>query len=329
MARVLIAHQPERAMRAEDGSPAMEKSILSAVRDVELSLRAHEHLVEKATITRDLAAFQRTIRRFRPHVIFNLCEQINNDARLEKNAIALFEILDKRFTGNGSLALGLCQRKSVAKQILRCARVPTPEFIVASAENADSLHFPLPAIVKPLHEDGSSGITMRSVVKSLKALRSRVNYVLRRFRQPALVESYIKGRELQVSLLGNRVPQILAVAQLSYRGLPAKYPKICSYSAKWDPTSRYYSHTTPVVPADITPKLQARIEELATNVFKLFDLRGYARIDLRVRGGKPYVIDINPNPDISADAGFARAARAAGISYADLINRIVELAQES
>ncbi|HEY3352419.1 MAG TPA: ATP-grasp domain-containing protein [Polyangia bacterium] len=326
---MLIAHQPARVVRAEDGTPAMETSILSAVRDVETALREREHLVERVTITRELHALQRTVRRYRPQVIFNLCERINNDGRLEKNAIALYEILGKPFTGNGSLPLGLCQRKSLAKQILKAAKMPTPEFLVATLDNVDTLHFPLPAIVKPLYEDGSNGISMRSVVKSAKALRSRVQYVLRKFRQPALIEAYIVGRELQVALLGNQSPQILAVAQLSYRGLPRSYPKICSYAAKWDPKSKYYTHTNPLIPAGITPKLQARIEHLAAEVFKLFDLRGYARIDLRVRGGKPYVIDINPNPDISADAGFARAARAAGLSYPDLINRIVELAQES
>jgi D-alanine-D-alanine ligase len=329
VARVLIAHQPARVMRVSDGSQAMETSILSAVRDVETALRQRDQVVERVTITRDLAALQRFIRRFRPQVIFNLCERINNDARLEKNAIALYEILGKHFTGNGALALALCQRKSLAKQLLRAARIPTPEFTVATLQNADSLHFGLPAIVKPLHEDGSCGITMRSVVKSSKALRSRVQFVLRRYRQPALVEAFIAGREFQVSLLGNHDPKILGVAQLSYRGLPRNYPKICSYSAKWDPTSKYYTHTNPVIPAGITPSLQTRIEQLAAEVFRLFDLRGYARIDLRVRGGKPYVIDINPNPDISADAGFARAATTAGLAYPDLVARIVELAQES
>jgi D-alanine-D-alanine ligase len=328
MARVLIAHQPARVVRVEDGHPAMETSILSAVRDVEAALREREHVVERVTITRELAALQRTVRRFRPQVIFNLCERINNDGQLEKNATALYEILGKPYTGNGPLPLGLCQRKSLAKQILRAAKIPTPEFLVASDQNLDTLHFQLPAIVKPLYEDGSSGITMRSVVKSATALRSRVGFVHRKFRQPALIEAFIAGREFQVALLGNTSPQILAVAQLSYRGLPRKYPKICSYSAKWDPKSRYYTHTNPVIPAGIPVPLQARIEHLAIEVFKLFDLRGYARIDLRVRGGKPYVIDINPNPDISADAGFARAARSAGLSYPDLINRIVELAQE-
>jgi D-alanine-D-alanine ligase len=328
MARVLIAHQPTRT-RAEDGSAAWETSILSVVRDVESALREREHVVERVTVTRDLGVLQRAVRRFRPQAIFNLCERMNNDPRLEKNAIALYEILGKPFTGNGSLALALCQRKSLAKQLLTSATLPTPPFKVAQAEDLETLHFPLPAIVKPLYEDGSAGISRLSVVKSLAALRSRAAFVHRKFRQPALIEGYIAGREFQVSLLGNGAPQILAVAQLSYRGLPRNLPKICSYSAKWDPTSKYFTHTNPVIPAGITAALEARIERLACEVFKVFELRGYARIDFRVRGGKPYVIDINPNPDISADAGFARAARAAGLSYPDLINRVVELAQES
>lgn len=323
MARVLIVHQPDR--RAANGS--IETSILSAVRDVEAALLARGHTVAKATVTRDFASLQRAIRRHRPAAIFNLCERINNDPRLEKNAIALFEILGIPFTGNGSLALGLCQRKSLAKQLLKSAKIPTPPYVVAD-EPETELHFKLPAIVKPVWEDGSSGITMRSVVKSQKALRSRVRYVHRRFHQPALVEAFVSGREFQISLIGNREPQILAIAQLSYRGLPRRLPRICAYAAKWDPKSKYFIHTNPLVPAKIPRALEARIEQLARDVFGLFELRGYARIDIRERGGKPYVIDINPNPDISADAGFARAAAAAALPYPDLIDRVVELAQQ-
>jgi len=328
MTRVLITHAPSTGANKPDGSPS-DMSILSMVRDVQGALLERGHLVETANVTRDLASLSRALRRHRTQVIFNLCERINNDARLEKNAISIYEVLGRRYTGNADMALALCLRKGLASQLMRSARIATPDFrVVAAEENVEDLHFDLPAIIKPVHEDGSAGITMRSVVKSLKALRHRVQYIHRRFKQDALVEKFISGRELQVSLLGNRDPHILAVAQLSYRGLPRKLPKICSYSAKWDPKSKYYAHTNPVIPALISAKLQTRIEKIALEVHRLFDLRGYARIDFRVRRGKPYVIDVNPNPDISTDAGFARAAAHAGYSYPDLINRIVELAQE-
>jgi len=327
MTRVLITHAPSTGANKPDGSPS-EMSILSMVRDVSGALVERGHVVETANVTRDLAALSRALRRHRTQVIFNLCERINNDARLERAAIALYEILGRRYTGNSDLALSLCLRKGLCKQFMRSARIATPDFLVAAQGNVDELHFPLPAIVKPVNEDGSAGITMRSVVKSLKALRNRVQYIHRRFRQGALVEEFVSGQELQVSLLGNRDPLILAVAQLSYRGLPRKLPKLCTYSAKWIPGSKYFAHTNPVIPAPISAKLQTRIEKIALEVHQLFDLRGYARIDFRVRRGKPYVIDVNPNPDISTDAGFARAAAHAGYSYPDLINRIVELAQE-
>jgi D-alanine-D-alanine ligase len=327
MTRVLITHAPSTGANKPDGSPS-EMSILSMVRDVHGALIERGHVVETANVTRDLTALSRALRRHRTQVIFNLCERINNDARLERAAIAVYEILGRRYTGNSDLALSICLRKGLCKQFMRSARIATPDFVVAAVGNVDELHFPLPAIVKPVHEDGSAGITMRSVVKSLKALRNRVNYIHRRFKQGALVEQFVRGQELQVSLLGNRDPHILAVAQLSYRGLPRKLPQLCTYSAKWDPKSKYYAHTNPVIPAPISAKLQTRIEKIALEVHQLFDLRGYARIDFRVRRGKPYVIDVNPNPDISTDAGFARAAAHAGYSYPDLINRIVELAQE-
>jgi D-alanine-D-alanine ligase len=327
MTRVLITHAPAPGAHEGEASPGYDMSILSTVRDVEGALHERGYKTRRASVTRDLGALQAVIRRYRPAVIFNLCERINNDPRLEKNAIAVYEIFGKRYTGNTELAAGLCLRKSLAKQLLRSVRIATPDFLVAELGD-DDVRFDLPAIVKPLHEDGSAGITMRSVVKSQRALRNRVRYVHQRWKQPALVERFVSGREIQVALLGNRDPHILAVAQLSYRGLPRKLPQICSYSAKWDPKSAYFAHTNPVIPAPIPEALRTRIEKIALAVHELFDLRGYARIDFRVRGNKPYVIDINPNPDISADAGLARAAAHAGYSYPDLINRIVELAQE-
>ncbi|MBI4699771.1 MAG: ATP-grasp domain-containing protein [Deltaproteobacteria bacterium] len=327
MARVLVAYGTHRLGRDRQGRPSLERHIVSTVASVEAALTARGHRVERAAVQRDVRRFVARVRRFRPDVVFNLCEQVAGDATQEKNAAALFELARLRFTGNPSLALGLCQEKALAKRLLRTARLATPEFTVVPP-GATIEDFDLPAMVKPARTDGSLGISARSVVKSRQALKDRVAYVHRRFAQPALVERFVAGREFQVALLGNHEPEVLAVAELSYAGLPRGVPRICSYSAKWRPLSAYYRFTKPVVPAHVRETLRRSMEQSALRAFKLLGLRGYARVDFRVGRGQPKIIDINPNPDISPDAGMTRAAEHAGLSYDDLVERLVRLALE-
>jgi len=328
MARVLVAYGPTRVGRDRAGQERLEQHILSTVGDVSLALRDKGHKVETAALRRDPRRFLTFARRFRPDVLFNLCEGIAGDASLEKNAAALFELGRWRLTGNPCLALAMCQEKALTKRLLRAARIDTPDFVPVPPGEELTEHFELPAIVKPIRADGSLGISRRSVVKTVGALRQRIGWVHRRFAQTALVERYVAGREFQVALIGNGNPEVLAVAELSYAGLPKELPRICSYSAKWHPYSAYYKHTNPVVPAEIPDALRRRLEVAATRAFQLLGLRGYARVDFRMGPRRPQVIDVNPNCDISADAGLARAARHAGLGYADLCDRIVQLALE-
>jgi D-alanine-D-alanine ligase len=326
MSRVLVAYSPTRLGRDRSGKPNLDTHILSTVIEVEEALAEAGHRVERAAFQRDIHRFLYRVRRFRPDVVFNLCEHVGGKTSLEKNAVAVFELAHLRYTGNGCLALALCLQKAMTKRVLRAFRIATPDFEeVPPGETLES--FELPAIVKPTLTDGSLGITARSVVKSREALRKRIQYVHRKFGQPALVERFIAGREFQVSLLGNREPQVLAVAELSYSGLPRGVPRICSYSAKWLPMTAYYRHTRPLLPAPINSSLKRRLESAALNAIRILGLRGYARVDFRVgRGGKPNVIEVNPNPDISRDAGLTRAGHHAGLSYPQLIDRIVSLA---
>ena len=328
MARVLIAYSPTRLGKDRAGNPCLETHILSTVEQVEAALLEKGHRVERAALQRDVTRFLARAKRFRPHVVFNLCEHVGGDAMLEKNAVAVFELARLRFTGNGCLALALCLEKAMAKRILKVWRIATPDFMVV-APGEEVGEFPLPAIVKPSRADGSLGISARSVVKSAQKLQARVQYVHRRFHQPALVERFIAGREFQVAMIGGTEPHVLAVAELSYAGLPKNVPRIVSYSAKWRPVSSYYRHTTPMIPSKASPKLRRALEQAAIKAYRLLGLRGYARVDFRVgRRGGPQIIEVNPNPDISSDAGMARAAAHAGLSYPDLIDRIVELALE-
>jgi len=261
-------------------------------------------------------------------VIFNLCEEIGGDPKKEKSAAAFYDILGVPYTGNDTVALAVCLNKGFAKRLLKSYRLPTPPFALVDDAEDIELPFALPAIVKPVGEDGSLGISARSVVKREKDLPRRVAYVHKRFGRPALVEKFVSGREIQVSMMGTAEPRVLALAELSYKGLPSSLPKICTYSAKWHATSAYYKFTNPVLPARLNERTERRIREVSQRIFSLFMLRGYARIDFRVSRNHCFVIDINPNPDISPDAGFARAARWAGIEYPELVDTLVRMAME-
>jgi len=259
-------------------------------------------------------------------VVFNLLEGLGNRADLEPEAAAILERLGYRYTGAPPETLALCLDKSRTKRVLEFNGIPTPAYQVCDNRNIE-VSIPLPAIVKPVAEDASLGIDDEAVVTTLDQLRDRVRYVLDTYREPALVEEFIDGREFNVALWGNGRPECLPLAEIDYSGIGDPLRRICSYAAKWEPARDEY-HLTPVIcPAKADSCLAESIRGVAIAAYEAFGCRGYARVDMRVRGREPYVLEINPNPDISPDAGFARAAIAAGNTYPDMVEKILRLAE--
>jgi len=197
-------------------------------------------------------------------------------------------------------------------------------------EDAERLDMPFPLIVKPSREDASVGITRESVVHDRAALKRQVTAVVTNYRQPALVERYIEGREIYVSMLGqtNGDVQMLPLFEIDFSDMPADRPRIVSFEGKWVEASVEFRGTKPVPCTGLSATLQRDIERVARAAFAAMELRDYGRLDLRVTpDGAPYVIDVNPNCDLSdASGGFARAGRAAGLGYDDLVRRILDLA---
>jgi D-alanine-D-alanine ligase len=151
-------------------------------------------------------------------------------------------------------------------------------------------------------------------------MKERLEYLFENFKQEVLIEEYIEGRELNVAILGD---QILPISEIRFDGLPDDLPKIVTYEAKWSPDSVYYQNTVPKCPAQLDEKLKLKIEKMARQAFEAMDCRDYARVDIRLNNKNvPYVIEVNPNPDISPDAGFVRSANTTGISYDELLFRI-------
>ena len=193
-----------------------------------------------------------------------------------------------------------------------------------SLPSRDDFTLKFPVIVKLLREDASIGISEFSVANDFDSALNRIKYLLENYKQEILVEEYIDGRELNVSILGGKV---LPISEITFDGLPKAFPKIVTYEAKWSPESIYYKNTIPKCPAIISDNIRERIEKTALEAFNAMDCRDYARVDVRLsKRNVPYVIEVNPNPDISPDAGFVRSAQAAGYSYSELLKLIASFA---
>jgi D-alanine-D-alanine ligase len=281
-------------------------------------------------ITGDVCGALAELRTRRPDAVFNLCESIQGDNRFEALLPLLFEQQGIAHTGSGSFALSLALRKDKVKEVLRSRGIPVPQGMLLAQEDVSHVQLRFPLMVKPSREDASVGISSASVVHDRAALAERVRYVLRHYQQPALVEEYIEGREIYVSLLGRIAdkPQVFPFFEIDFSDMPADRPRIVSFEAKWVEESVEYRGTRPVRCEGLTPQIRQKIADTALAAFEAIELRDYGRMDVRLHAdGTPYIIDVNPNCDLSDLAGgFSKAARAGGLSYKDVILRIVSLA---
>jgi D-alanine-D-alanine ligase len=257
--------------------------------------------------------------------VFNLVETTPGyDLPVEQLA-AWMEKSGLPFTGSGSHPLKVCADKAATKRQLQGASLPTPRFEVIHKPQGyhDGLVFPL--IVKPLHEEGSIGITKESVVQDSQQLYQQVLRILQWYQQPALVEEYIDGRDVAVSLLGSgQSIQALPVSEVDYAP-EFSGPKILSYDAKWVPETLVYQQTSTRCPSTLDDDLQEDLTRLAIQACRLFGCQDYTRVDFRLQGRSAHILEINPNPCINPDdSGFVLSARAAGLTYTGLVNKILE-----
>jgi D-alanine-D-alanine ligase len=276
------------------------------------------------------------LREARVDVVFQLVESIGGDARFEAAAEWLLEWARIPYTGTGPIATTIALQKPLARAVLIAHGVPVPRgFVVEQAGFALPDAFLAQAsarwIVKPSREDASHGIAIESVVRGERELRARAEYVLDRYRQPALVEEFVDGREFNASILGEGAgAHVLPLAEIDYSGFPKGAPALVTFNAKWDPASPEYQGSMPVAATNVAPELEVAIQDAAVRAYNAIGLRGYGRIDVRVHPERgPLVLDVNPNPDISPDAGLARAAERGGLSYAQLIARIIDGARRT
>jgi D-alanine-D-alanine ligase len=252
---------------------------------------------------------------------FNLCETLAGRADGEHLTAAAVELLELPMTGASAATLLYCLNKDRCSAVLHSHGIRVPEWrLVRRADPTPEDWTRFPAIVKPAADDASNGIHAKSVVHSQAELVAEVKHLHERW--DALVQEFIAGREINLAIVGRFV---LPPAEIDFSTLPEGSPPIVSFEAKWAAGSPEDIGTRPVCPAPLSPEQTIDLQRLAVRAWGVMDGRGYARVDVRLSDdGVPYVIDINPNPDLSHDAGLARQARVAGWSYEELIGRVME-----
>jgi D-alanine-D-alanine ligase len=292
------------------------------------ALRDLGHEVQVLGIGGDLGPLRAALQDWKPQIAFNLVEAFDDVSIWDANVVAYLELLKVPYTGCNSRGLVLSRDKALAKKVLSYHRTPLADFAVFPRERIvrrpRRLRFPL--IVKSLTLDASIGISQASVVEDDQKLEERVRFIHDAIGTDALVEEYVEGRELYVGILGDKRLEALPIWELSFDGMPEESRPIATERLKWSLTYRK-KHAIVSGPArDLPDKVAARIRELCKRAYRHLMLSGYARIDLRLReNGEPCILEANPNPQLSADEDFADSARATGIEYAELVQRIVEL----
>ena len=271
------------------------------------------------------------LRKAKVDFAFNVCERFNGNSFFEPHVAAMLELLGIPYTGSGPLTLALCMNKVRVKEILAHNGIPTPRFQVFTSRNKKldpELKFPL--IVKPSCMDNSIGITNDCVVHTEKELRSKVGYINNIYGQPALVEEYIDGRELAVGVLGNGAnATVFPISEYTFGDLPENMNKILDYDAKWNQESDIYKGSSEICPAELPKYIETRIRKIALDVYKILEVRDYGRVDIRLsKDGVPYVLEMNPNPGISADNTLPKAAKSVGWTYNEMIQEIFVQALE-
>ena len=308
-----------------------EVGVLEEREDVQRALESIGYRASLFNMNADVKRLIRVVEEKQPDIIFNLCESVGNEAIHEMHVAGIYELLGVPYTGANAFALGTCLNKVRTKEILFYHKILTPKFALLrniTELNADAFDLSYPLIVKPSREDASVGIENDSVVENIMALKKRVRHVIQTYDQPALVEEYIEGRELNVAIMGNKKPIVLPISEIDFSGLPEDYPKIVTYNGKWMQGTAEFVGTVGKCPATLTADLERKIKDIALKAYRVMGCRDYARVDVRLKNGTPYVLEVNPNPDMTDDAGFARSTRAYGLSFEDAIGNIIEYALE-
>ncbi len=296
--------------------------------DVVSTLRSGGHEVQTLGVLDSLTELRSALLEWRPEVVFNLLEEFNGIVTYDQHVVAFLELMRAPYTGCNPRGLLLSRDKVLCKQLLAFHRIPTPQFAVfrRGARFAVPRRLRPPLFVKSATEDASLGIAQASVVEDLPRLRERVQFMHEQIGSDALVEEYIEGRELYVGMLGNERLLRLPVWEMRFGSLPQSLPAIATRKVKWDRAYQQRYDITTRAAEELPVAVLQRLDRLSRRIYRALHLSGYARIDFRVRAdGSIFMLEANANPNLTCAEDFAESARAAGMGYPALLERIMTL----
>jgi len=325
-----LFRRPDERRDEEDEPPSPPDLLAECDSDetIDAVERALQERYQVFRIEADEKAYAR-LKRLRPHLVFNIAERLYGPNR-ESHIPTVCEMLEIPYTGSDPLTLGIALDKSRAKEILSYYKIPNAPFWIVEAPGVLPSNLKLPAVVKPLFEGSSKGIKNNSLVRTPAELYERVEEVVAAYRQPAIVERFLAGREFTVGVLGNYPRhEILPIVEIDHSQLPAGAAPIYSYEAKWIWDRPAKPLEIFRCPADLTPELKRKVETVVTRTCAVLRIRDWCRIDVRLdEKGEPNILEVNPLPGIlpnpEDNSCLPKAARTAGYSYSDLIHRVVD-----
>ena len=294
--------------------------------DVITTLREMGHQVEVLGVSDDLTPIRSAILKRTPNIAFNLLEEFHGVVTYDQAIVSYLELMRQPYSGCNPRGLLLSKDKALSKKILSYHRIPSPRFAVfplrRKVKRPQKLKFPI--FVKSVIDDASLGISQGSVVYDDKELAERVAFVHEHTLADALAEEFIEGRELYVGVLGNDRLQTFPIWELWFTKSDA--PIIATRKVKWDRNYQEKLGVKTGLAKDLPEIAQKQIARICKRVYKALDLSGYARMDLRLRpDGKVFVLEANANPNLSYGEDFAESAEKSGLSYEDLLSRIIGL----
>lgn len=276
----------------------------------------------------DENAFE-TLRKLKPDIVFNIAEGFNGNSR-EAQIPAILDMLQIPYTGSDPLTLATCLDKARTKEVLSYNKILNPKFLLVNDLNQiKNLNFDFPLMVKPVSEGSSKGIFSSSFAKNHDELKSEVSRILKEYNQPALIEEFLPGKEFTVAIIGNGTEaEVLPIVEIQYNDFPADFIPIYSYEAKWILDTKEDPLEVFNCPAKIDKKLEAKIKDIVLKTYNVLRCKDWSRIDVRLNKNiEPNIIEVNPLPGIlpnpEENSCFPKAARAAGINYNEMINKVL------
>ena len=313
---------------SEEGSTEVEGDLMKVGKATKDALDYYGHEVKFYDVNDRV--FEK-LRKDKPDIAFNVCERFNGSSFFEPHVASMLELLEIPYTGSGPLALATCINKPRVKAVLMHNNILTPRYQVFYSrwrKMEQKLKFPV--IVKPTCMDNSIGIDENAICQTEEKMRSRINYLLKTYNQPALVEEFIKGREINVAVMGTGKESIpLPLCEVTLESGGDRSEKIMNYNFKWSPDSEIYHDSALTCPAEVPKYVVEKMQKIAVQVHQLLECDDYSRIDFRLdKDNNAYVLEMNPNPGISADCFVPTAAESVGLNYKQMINAIFCLALE-